>query len=149
MQYHFKQPYTAVKTLYANHGTRTNPKERKSAYDAVRTLKSATLKSQGHPWNDLDQYLIDLRTHKFVLSPEGNGIDCHRTWEALYMGCIPILKRCINTLFYTDLPIVLVDEWTDITEELLEREYQRVITNTNQAMLDFGYWKNKIYEAAK
>jgi tRNA U38,U39,U40 pseudouridine synthase TruA len=26
----------------------------------------------------------------FVISPPGHGLDCHRTWEALALGCIPI-----------------------------------------------------------
>ena len=33
----------------------------------------------------------------FIYSPEGTGIDCHRTWEALYLNTIPIMKR--NHLF--------------------------------------------------
>ena len=29
--------------------------------------------------------------YAFVLSPPGKGLDCHRTWEALCLGCIPII----------------------------------------------------------
>ncbi len=29
--------------------------------------------------------------YSFWLSPRGNGIDCHRTWEALYLDVIPIV----------------------------------------------------------
>ena len=28
----------------------------------------------------------------FVLCPHGGGLDCHRNWEALCLGCIPIVK---------------------------------------------------------
>ena len=28
--------------------------------------------------------------YSFVISPPGHGLDCHRTWEALALGCIPI-----------------------------------------------------------
>ena len=28
--------------------------------------------------------------YAFVISPPGHGLDCHRTWEALALGCIPI-----------------------------------------------------------
>ena len=34
-------------------------------------------------------YLMELGQHRFVLSPRGNGLDAHRTWEALLVGCIP------------------------------------------------------------
>lgn len=39
-----------------------------------------------------DSYLMDVAASKFVLSPRGNGLDSHRTWEALYMGAIPIVR---------------------------------------------------------
>ena len=29
----------------------------------------------------------------FVASPPGNGFDCHRTWEALILGCIVIVQN--------------------------------------------------------
>lgn len=29
---------------------------------------------------------------QFCASPHGNGLDCHRTWEALCLGCVPIVK---------------------------------------------------------
>ena len=31
------------------------------------------------------------RQFPFWLSPRGNGLDCHRTWEALYLDIIPIV----------------------------------------------------------
>jgi len=38
---------------------------------------------------------------QFVLSPHGAGLDCHRTWEALLLGCIPIVKQAkMNDLFW-------------------------------------------------
>ena len=36
------------------------------------------------------EYLRTLGQHRFVLSPRGNGLDAHRTWEALMVGTIPI-----------------------------------------------------------
>ena len=32
----------------------------------------------------------------FVASPSGNGLDCHRTWEALLLRSIPIVKVQTN-----------------------------------------------------
>ena len=31
--------------------------------------------------------------YAFVASPPGNGFDCHRTWEALVLGCIVIVQN--------------------------------------------------------
>jgi len=94
---------------------------------------------------DFNNYLNNLYNHKFVISPEGNGIDTHRTWESMYINTIPIEKRNINNQFYTDLPICFVNEWEEITEEFLENEYVRISkTKWNLEKLDFNYWKNKI-----
>ena len=30
--------------------------------------------------------------HAVVASPMGMGLDCHRTWEALALGCIVLLQ---------------------------------------------------------
>ena len=54
---------------------------------------------------------MKLSKYKFILSPPGAGIDCHRTWEALYCGTIPIvISSSINEL-YEDLPVLTVSSW--------------------------------------
>nr|MBA3284567.1 hypothetical protein [Nitrosopumilus sp.] len=40
-----------------------------------------------------DSYLEGLASSIFTLSPRGLGPDCYRTWEALLVGTIPIVKR--------------------------------------------------------
>ena len=63
---------------------------------------------------DYKSYLQELKKHKFCLSPEGNGIDCYRTWEALYMRTIPICKRSVMVEEFAKIfPIYIVDDWKD------------------------------------
>lgn len=94
-----------------------------------------------------DEYLDNIYNHKFVVCPEGNGMDTHRTWETLYMGTIPIEKRNLNNRFYIDLPICFVEDWEEVTESFLESEYVRIKSLIwNQSKLNFEYWKNRIYE---
>ena len=57
--------------------------------------------------------------YAFVISPHGNGLDCHRTWEALCLGCIPIVKTSGIDRLFDDLPVLIVKDWKDITSELL------------------------------
>ena len=57
----------------------------------------------------------------FVVSPFGHGFDCIRTFEALCLGCIVIMKKSFLDVIYEDLPVLLVDEWTDINESLLNK----------------------------
>jgi len=64
-------------------------------------------------WNLMSKYA-------FVLSPFGNGMDCHRTWEALCLGCIPIVCTPNFTKLFENLPVLNVNDWREVTEELLK-----------------------------
>jgi hypothetical protein len=68
---------------------------------------------------------IDLWREKtryaFVVSPHGNGLDCHRTWESLVLGNIVIVKRSSLDPLYQGLPVVIVDDWREITGDNLRR----------------------------
>lgn len=89
------------------------------------------------------QCWINQSQYCFVLSPAGGGMDCHRTWEALLLGCIPILRR-LNPAFdkmFVDLPVLMVDHWTDITEDLLKKTVAEFKTRRfNLEKLTLRYW---------
>ena len=62
------------------------------------------------------EYLENLSRSIFVISPPGNGEDCHRTWEALLIGCYPIvLSPTLNPL-YEKLPVIIVSSWDEVTD---------------------------------
>jgi hypothetical protein len=90
-----------------------------------------------------------LSKYKFILSPPGAGLDCHRTWEALYCGTIPIIiESSINEL-YRDLPVLIVNNWEEITKELLESKYVEIQNNIkndkyNMKKMYMNYWTNEI-----
>jgi hypothetical protein len=58
--------------------------------------------------------------YKYVISPLGNGLDCHRTWEAIILGCIPIVKTSVLDPLYIGLPVLIVQKWSDVTQVLLD-----------------------------
>ena len=65
------------------------------------------------------------------------------------MGSIPIVKRCSTINEFADLPILFIDEWSDLTIELLEEKYAEIIGKTwNMEKLKFSYWKKIINEYA-
>jgi len=59
--------------------------------------------------------------YAFVVSPHGHGLDCHRTWESLALGNIVIVKRSPLDALYEGLPVVIVDDWRELTEHNLHR----------------------------
>ena len=60
-------------------------------------------------------FVENLAMSKYVLSPRGNGLDCHRTWEALACGSVPILKTgSLHESTLGDAPVVWVNTWGHI-----------------------------------
>lgn len=81
----------------------------------------------------------------FVLSPYGNGMDCHRTWEAIILGSIPIIKSNEFKVMFEDLPVLNVDKWSDINQKLLDDTIERFKTKTfNYDKLSLSYWQKLI-----
>jgi hypothetical protein len=91
------------------------------------------------------EYWKECSNYKFVLSPHGNGLDCIRTWEALCLGCIVIVKKSAIDNLYDDLPVVIVNEWNEVNEQFL----QKIITSFSEKQfnlnkLTMNYWIEKI-----
>jgi len=84
--------------------------------------------------------------YSFVLSPVGNGLDCIRTFESLCLGCIVIIKKnALDISMYEDLPVLLIDEWTDINETLLNKTLEEFKNKQfNYDKLKFAYWANLV-----
>jgi len=140
-----EEPKTLRNLVYLNHSIATNPGTRSMLYRMFEGKQWVTSERGSNGLGRFDEYLDNVYNHKFVFSPEGNGIDTHRTWECLHVGTIPIEKRNLNNWFYEDLPICFVSEWEEITEEFLNREYKRITKQQwNMDKITFGYWKNKI-----
>ena len=73
-------------------------------------------------------YFRSLPNYKFVISPEGNGIDCHRHYEAIIAGCIPIIED--NPMVrekYAGLPVLYTKDYSEITNEYLTSVYDTMI----------------------
>jgi hypothetical protein len=89
-------------------------------------------------WTNMSKYT-------FVLSPHGNGLDCHRTWEALVLGCIPVVKTSSLDVLYEDLPVLIVNNWSDINQDLLNSTIEEFINkNFNYDKLKLDYWIKQI-----
>ena len=84
---------------------------------------------------------INQSKYTFVISPHGNGLDCHRTWEALCLGCIPIMKKSQISHLFEDLPVLIVDAWGDISENLLHSTIEDFKAKKfNFEKLTLSYW---------
>lgn len=129
-----------IAMIYFNCRESTNKTERQSCKETCSKFDFVNVDTPNLSYKD---YLRNIKSHKFTLSPEGNGLDCHRTWEILAMGRIPIIKRsgALEQL-YKNLPVLFINKWEELADVNLEYEYQQKI-NFNNDILNFEYWKNK------
>jgi len=115
--------------------------------DAIQKIPADLIFKEPTPISRKETY-INQSKYAFVASPHGNGLDCHRTWEALILGCIPIVKTSPIDKLFDELPVLIVQDWADITPELLQftvNAYKN--TKFNYDKLTLAYWVNKIKSA--
>jgi hypothetical protein len=88
-----------------------------------------------------------MSLYTFVLSPLGNGLDCIRTYEALCLGCIVIIKKSHlnDNSLYSDLPVLVVDEYSEINKTLLKVTLELYSQKKfNYKKLHMNYWLNLV-----
>ena len=66
-----------------------------------------------------------MLNHAAVLAPRGNGLDTLRAWEALYLGRVVITKNSSLDAVFEDLPVLIVSNWSHVTEESVRATVQR------------------------
>jgi len=95
----------------------TNTAERSEALRFASSIPGAFVVPPGtHPRD----YQVLLSDSQFVVSPPGNGEDCHRTWESMYLGAIPIVKRKFWPFTNYVLPALVIEDWSDLENEILK-----------------------------
>jgi hypothetical protein len=123
----------------------TNPKERGDATRELNMCSTADNLGELSP----SAHQKALKGYAFVASPPGNGLDTHRTWEAMYQGCVPVLLRCYLSDSYSNLglPVWVVDsygELANLSEEQLKEKYLQLQPRFSSEALWFDFWKNRI-----
>ncbi len=88
----------------------------------------------------------------FEASPRGYGADCFRTWEALALGTIPIVRTSPLDALYRelDLPVVIVGSWDEVTRENLSTWHERLAGRFDAGLfeaLTVEWWVERIRRA--
>jgi hypothetical protein len=138
--------------LGLNFSINTNVQTRKKAYNPFKNKKYCKIfLTDNHiGYTNFQAYLTDMASCKFIISPHGNGLDCYRTWEALLVGTIPIVKKSTLDPLYVNLPVIIVNDWSDITEEFLEQKYKEVdFSKYNLEKCYFKYWETLIKDTQR
>ena len=131
--------------LYLNFNLGTH-KTRPKVYKHFSEFQDLRKKYQ----ESFSDYLMSLSECKFTPSPRGTSEDCHRTWEALYMGTIPIVKSSFLDSLFDELPVLIVRDFSEVTEEFLQGKWEQMQHKTyNLEKLYAPYWKNRIHSYRK
>lgn len=95
--------------IYMNFTLGTNTPKRNECIQAFEG-DSRVVRTQNL---SVPEYYMDLCRSKFVLCPEGTGIDTHRVYESLFCGATPVVLRNSLSHLYEKLPVCIVDKWSD------------------------------------
>ena len=126
--------------VYKNFSIHTNIKERTEINNITNNNK--IFMSNIVPFN---KYLQYVSRSIFIISPPGNAIESHRTWESLYLKAIPIVKRDMALKQFDQLPIFFIDNWEEITIDFLRKNVNKIEGVKEKIKeLNFKYWENKI-----
>jgi hypothetical protein len=145
------QPSIRNKWIYCNFNLYTNMNVRREC--AMHMVKLYGTNGEennyitlGNHQPDLQgrtQFLYDMKCHRFTICPEGNGIDTHRLWEALYMGSIPIVKKNVAYRGLEDLPIAWINDWGELNKEWCETKWNEMKDkdySKSLSKLYISYW---------
>jgi hypothetical protein len=137
-----------TKEVYANFSLNTNP-IRTKVNDICQSLPYVTCDSaishentNNRPYDDFVNHILD---HKMVVCPRGNApAETHRFWEVLYMNRVPIIKRNKGNSYFTDLPVVVLDDWEQLKDKAFIDLEWAIVKDNSKEMLDMIYWEKLI-----
>jgi hypothetical protein len=131
------------KRILCSFSVHTKPSIRQVALEALRSSGFADITRV-----DTSRYLELLSDYAFVASPEGNGVDCHRTWEALYLGVIPIVTGSDFYSQFPNFPGLVFNQWEDLLRYDMASLLEAHLTCRQRLVhADFiwaPYWQNRI-----
>jgi len=96
-----------------------------------------------------EDYIENLRTHRYVVSPPGNGADCYRTLESIYMECFTFVADTpINYL--TGLPVSKYKTADDIIRSYNDGAYDKISSLPgDKERAKLSYWDKAIKEKSQ
>lgn len=118
-----QSPPPPPKLLYINCGIERNPERLLLAKFETNNWVTARFDkdSMFFSYDRYNEFLSELKDHRFVVCPKGHGYDTHRIWETLYMRRVPIMlddpyfKRLLK-----GFPVLFISNWYEVIKQILE-----------------------------
>jgi hypothetical protein len=146
----YKKPLPSQKTrlprILVGFNTTSNSEERNKALEALSHDINADIIKKRYSQPD---YVLTVKRYCFVASPPGNGEECHRTWETMLLGVIPVVKRSVGIEYFKSLhlPLLIIDSWDELKNLSgydLKSKYDLIMSKANKKPLYMNYWRDLI-----
>ena len=139
-----------VDKVYVNINVGTNVSHRAIVMNSLNMIRDICHFSPPNKQHNI--YLEEMSKFKWVASPKGNGVDCHRLWEAMYAGCIALVDDSVNARSFKamGLPIILIGTkegrtWGEMSIEWLEEQSKDLVPiHYKHNVLNLDWWKSKM-----
>ncbi len=96
----------------------------------------------------IKQFLQEMKKCKYVIAPCGNGYDCYRTLEAIYIGTIPVLETGVWNEAYEGLPFISLDSYNELGLDTFDLKRQQIThllkKDLTDTRADMDYWEQRI-----
>ena len=120
----------------------TNPEHRFRISEACRLAGLPNIKLK------VPEYRKQLSASRFVICPPGNGVDCHRTWEAFYHKTIPVIEKESYLFSHIELPVLVYDdinEFLSLTDDEKLELYVKINSRFYPAIY-CDWWIARIFD---
>lgn len=135
--------FLKTRRVFSSFHTSTNPRQRETA----RVTLAGSRHGHQEQFLKAGEYVKTISQTKFVISPPGNGPDCHRNWEALYLRATPVvIQESLDSTLISSLPILEVESYEDfvsIPDFELDQLYES-LWKKNTATAYLNYWENQL-----
>lgn len=122
-----------------DHSSGTCPEddnERQQAYDYF--IAKNNIFDWHEPVLSHRQFMEKMGEYQFVLCPHGGGLDPNpKCWEALIMKAIPIVRKNTMSESLEHLPVVIVDNWSEVTLDNMEAWKEEYVIRLNDSKLEY------------
>lgn len=123
-----------------NHNNAGYTEERKASLPKLKAKPFAKVIERQIP---VDEFLREIKAHRFTMSLRGHGADACRTWCAMALGSIPIVSSCTEMAHFTDMPLVICPPLDQLTEEFLDSVD---VSGKSTERMRMSYWTKIIQD---
>ena len=116
-----------------------------ASWDAYGEGDKLTVRRPDEP-EEYRDYLNNMSNHMYCISPQGNGVDCYRTLEGIYMGCV-VFAEDNPTNYLTGVPICPYKGVDHIISYYNSQIFKKMPEGLvfKEPRVKMSYWKNLIH----